>query len=104
MGRMATQERLRRPANNANNMLNFVTRHSGKLAVAAVLIATGFAAQKVGYIFGNIIGASLSPLGSTVAPLVFGLLAVIGLAGGAARPALLVATLEKLPSFKELGV
>jgi hypothetical protein len=42
------------------------------------------AADRVGYLFGMIVGSSLSPIGATVAPLVFGLLAIIGFGGAIA--------------------
>lgn len=52
------------------------------LATAAMYL---FACCWVGFMFGWLVGASLSPIASTVAPLVFGLLAVIGVGLGAKK-------------------
>ncbi|HEX5102959.1 MAG TPA: hypothetical protein VFV87_04065, partial [Pirellulaceae bacterium] len=67
----------------------------------ALALATAAAAQKVGYLFGWLIGASLSPLGATVAPLLFGLLAVLGL-GGAMWRTPEGHALRRLRSFRAL--
>jgi len=48
------------------------------VSFSLMAIAGALAAKWVGYLFGWIAGASLSPVGAVVAPLVFGLLAVIG--------------------------
>lgn len=44
-----------------------------------VAILTGWAASWIGYDFGLLVGASASPIAATAAPLVFGLLAAIGI-------------------------
>ncbi len=53
------------------------------IGAAVFAIATLQAATEVGYLFGFIVGASVSPIAVSVAPLVFGLLGAIGIAGGA---------------------
>lgn len=57
-----------------------------RFAVVAVpAVAVYFASVQVGYLFGFIIGASVSPIATTVAPLVFGLLATAGAITGASQ-------------------
>jgi hypothetical protein len=66
------------------------------------LISYPVATAWVGYLFGYITGASLSPIGATVAPLVMGLLAVLGLSAATLGRGSLRGTLEQLAAFKSL--
>ncbi len=55
-------------------------------AAAALLVYFSWrAVEWIGYLFGLLIGLSLSPVGAIVAPLIFGLLAVLGVAAGTRR-------------------
>src|SRR5438477_13001478 len=66
------------------------------------VISTIVATALVGYLFGFVIGAAVSPIAGAAAPLVVGLLAAIGLAGGALRLRSIRESLEPLASFKAI--
>jgi len=74
-----------------------------KLGFTFFAATTLAAASYIGYLFGWVSGSSMTPVVATIAPLILGLLAGLGLTTGIIPPPSLAAALDRITAFASLG-